>query len=376
MPVVLAPHVQLLGIGKLVRIAIRRAQVEEEPGATSDGPPAQLHVLDGNAGHGLGRPVVAHELLDGQGGQARVGGQSRQLGGMPEQGHDPVADQVRRGFVPGEKQQHAGCHQLVLAESVLPPFGGEHGSHHVVPGLGPARGHQGVKVAGHVDHGSLGAGTFVWSGERTPHEGGEIIGPALDPVEVVHGSAEHAGNDGGRERIGKIRDQVRLPGRSDGVEEAVHDALDDRFPALDRARGKRGIHDASKPRVLGRVGEHCPVAEPLDQIGDARMRLCRQVLREGRDPIRREASIQQRVLDVVVSRENPAAQAVAPVDGVLRTKHLVAGERVGDDVGSSGIVASRHWENPRRILSRGKMSVASDMAGFRFGAGTSRANAP
>ena len=48
----------------------------------------------------------------------------------------------------------------------------------------------------------------------------------------------------------------------------------------------------------------------------------------------------------------------------------------GDDVGSSGIVASRHWENPRRILSRGKMSVASDMAGFRFGAGTSRANAP
>ena len=45
MPIVLSPDVQLLGIGKLVRIAIRRAQVEEEPGAAPDVPPAQLQMI-------------------------------------------------------------------------------------------------------------------------------------------------------------------------------------------------------------------------------------------------------------------------------------------------------------------------------------------
>src|SRR5882724_4150903 len=79
MPIVRAPYVQILGMGELLRVAIRRAQIEKYAGAPPDLPPAQLDVLHGDPSHGLGRSIVAQELLDGRAGQKRIGGEGGEL---------------------------------------------------------------------------------------------------------------------------------------------------------------------------------------------------------------------------------------------------------------------------------------------------------
>ena len=60
----------------------------------------------------LDRVGIAEELLDGSGDQARGGAQPGHLGGVIQQSHEPVADQVHRRLEAGDQQERAQRHHL------------------------------------------------------------------------------------------------------------------------------------------------------------------------------------------------------------------------------------------------------------------------
>ena len=77
MPVrVVAGDVERLRVGEARRIAVGRGQDDQQRIALGDRLPAQLDVLPGEArGRGLGRTVVAQDLLDGVRDETWIGAQ-------------------------------------------------------------------------------------------------------------------------------------------------------------------------------------------------------------------------------------------------------------------------------------------------------------
>ena len=106
------------GCGETLGIAVGGADRGDHQRVPGDGLSSQLYFTLRDPGGTLHRAVVAQQLLDRARQQRWIFAQSIQLIRMLEQGEEPVADQVHRGLVPGDENQHAGREQLVLAQLV------------------------------------------------------------------------------------------------------------------------------------------------------------------------------------------------------------------------------------------------------------------
>ena len=81
----------------------------------------ELEVPDRDAARELHRAVEAEQLVDRGVVEPGIGAQPLELVGMAEQRQCAVADQVHRGLVAGDVQEHHLVHQLLLVEHVSRP---------------------------------------------------------------------------------------------------------------------------------------------------------------------------------------------------------------------------------------------------------------
>src|SRR3546814_6738620 len=115
---VMAPQVEAVGLGKLQRVAVGRAEQAHHVAAGGNAPAGDLDLFAGPAADLLDRALVAQELVDGAFHERRVGSQARKLVGIADQRQHSVADQVLRGLVTGPQQEHAVGQQFLLAPRV------------------------------------------------------------------------------------------------------------------------------------------------------------------------------------------------------------------------------------------------------------------
>ena len=116
--IVRARDVEPVGIGEMPGIAVGRPDGGNDQGPAGDLPALNLDISGGEPSRPLHRAVIAQELLDRGGDEAGIALELLELVGMTEQGEQPVADEVHRGLVPGDEQQHAHGQHLALAQLV------------------------------------------------------------------------------------------------------------------------------------------------------------------------------------------------------------------------------------------------------------------
>ncbi len=95
--VVLPPQVQAIGIGKALRVAVRRAHYGDHRLPLADCFVAQRHISRRQPRRLLARAFVAQQFLDSGGQQTRICSQPSQFRRVPQQRQQPVADQVGGG---------------------------------------------------------------------------------------------------------------------------------------------------------------------------------------------------------------------------------------------------------------------------------------
>ncbi|MDV7395564.1 hypothetical protein RZS08_29520, partial [Arthrospira platensis SPKY1] len=109
---VAAGDVEDIGFGVARGVAVGRAGQGDDEFAPAQGVPMQLQLARNTAAGVLHRTLVAQQLAQGPWHQLRTGAQLRPLRRVRQQGVEPVAEQVARGFVAGEQQHRALREQL------------------------------------------------------------------------------------------------------------------------------------------------------------------------------------------------------------------------------------------------------------------------
>ena len=150
-------------------------------------------------------------------------------------------------------------------------------------------------------------------------------------------------NGSGKANVGhQIDGSVGVPVGQD-VEEVVHDGLDPRPQALDRARRERGRHETTQPGVVRRVdGEHVPgELGPREALGhDPAVQGERGVHVLG------EPGVVERLAGLVVTHHQPGVVAVGQGDVVHRAELPDLGEE------REGVVAVEGAPGAERRLVR------------------------
>ena len=107
---------------------------------------AHLQVVPDDPPVELDRAVVAQQLVDGRLEQFGLVAEAPQLIGMAEQRQKAVADQVARRLVASHQDQQHGGQQLLAGQPVAFLLGRQQDAHEIVPGLAPARLHDGLEI--------------------------------------------------------------------------------------------------------------------------------------------------------------------------------------------------------------------------------------
>ena len=211
-----AGNVENLGVVEGERVAIGGAEHEEDALAPGDGFAAQRDVFGGDAGDGVGGPLVTQDFLDRAGGERRVGAQRRKPFGALQQQADAVADEVGRRFVAGEEEQGAVGDEFLLAQGVVGVARGDQGvDEGAVRAFAPTPGHGFLKIG--VEGGERRGAAFEPVGvvARAADDAGDVVGPGAETVDVAIRNAEEMSDNGGgaaatRSRgSGRIRRRVR-----------------------------------------------------------------------------------------------------------------------------------------------------------------------
>ena len=113
-----SPEVQPIGLGEARGVAVRRAEETEDEAPLRDRNASDLRVARRHPARPLDRAVVAQELLDRAGQEARIVLESPPLLRMPEEGEEPVPDEVHGRLVAGDVEEDAGREQLALRQPV------------------------------------------------------------------------------------------------------------------------------------------------------------------------------------------------------------------------------------------------------------------
>ena len=154
------------------------------------------------------------------------------------------------------------------------------------------------------------------------------------------GDPEELADDGARQGLGQVGDDVHPAGRRDAIEQGVDVRLDARAERLDGARRERPAHRVAEPRVVRRVAEEhrLPVAAGLEARGVSET-AARPV--RGGSPARPEVALEPLAPEpwvaedrghVGVAREDPEPMRRA-VDRILGAEARVERIRIGEERG-------------------------------------------
>jgi hypothetical protein len=166
----------------------------------------------------------------------------------------------------------------------------------------------------------------------------DVRRPFLDLLVVARRHAEHVADDGHRQRVGEIADDVHPPLALDPIEQSVHHALDLPAHALDDPRRERPVHERPQAGVVGRIAEEHRARET------AGLRLLAVLGREdGLEAVAPEARVAQGRDAVFVAGEDPEAER-AQVDRIGLAQASVERVRVGVEGGRERVeeVGLRH----------------------------------
>lgn len=182
MPVVAATDVETVGIGEDGRVAVRRRQYLEHPVAGFHHPAAEF-VIRGDHPHlRQRRAVPAQHFLHRAGRQRLVAvgfAQALHLVGMPQQRQQPVAQQMRGGFMAGEQQQHAGGNQLVAAHEIAALLRCHQCRGDILARPPATVFHQIAEIGRHLADRRIGTTVFVRRQPGRQHEAAKVVRPAF-----------------------------------------------------------------------------------------------------------------------------------------------------------------------------------------------------
>ena len=322
-PVLLAGHVETIRIGEMLGIPVGRADDGDDHGVLGDPLAPHLDLRRRPAPRALHGTVEAQELLDARLDQRRIGLEHPELVRVLEEGEEPVADQVDRGLVPGDEEEHAGGDQLTLAELVALFLGRDEAGEQIRLRILPARGDEGAEIVGEGKAGVPAARDDIGVGGQDARVEAprDVGGPVLEHVLIRGGDAQHLADHPDGKRVGEVLDHVHGAGALDPVEEAVHDLLDVRAHHLDDPRREGAAHERAQTRVVRWILEQ-HVAGARGVLGQAE-----PGFHELGHALAAEARIAQDHDRVVVARAHPESER-ALVHGVFFAEGTVERIRI------------------------------------------------
>ncbi len=184
---VVAPaHVEAVGIDEAGRVPVGRRQEDHDDVAGPEKMPVDIELLEHVAVDELHRRVEADDLLDGRAAQLGVAPQPGLLGGMIEEGGEPVADQIGRGEEPREEEQGDGGEQLLVGEEPVLGLGDEGGE----------------EVVGRL---------LAAAGDELDEVGVQLVAGPLYLGQGLRRAVEGVGGDEGRPRRGRPAGRAARP---------------------------------------------------------------------------------------------------------------------------------------------------------------------
>jgi hypothetical protein len=380
MAVVGAPDVKSVRLRELARVPVGCVDHQEQALSPSDHPIGDGNIFARDAHHRRRGAVVPQELLHGRRREPGVFAPRSGLGRVPDERERAVADEVRGGFVAGEQEQHAAGDELVLLQPVGPVLDGQERRHEVIGRGRPAARHEALEIAVQLDHAVGRPLVLVARRPRAPDEGRQLVRPRLELLGIFGRNTQKVADHGHRQGVREIVDEVHLTGRGHLRQQTVDDRSDARAPELDHARAENPAEGAPEPGVNRRIGEHDPepdlMEKRLDRVARGRA-LARQ---EGCDSIRGQSGVREGHPDVGVTRQDPTAEDLAPVDGILLAETAQRRVRVGHHLRPPRVVRGHcRTRSPRGSQSGSaatrpsthspKNSIATDVPGLASSAG-------
>ena len=99
-------EIEAIGVGKDFGVPVGRPQQGDHPVTGANLLAADVEVLAGNPAIELDRRVVPKQFADSSREHVGMLAQALKLIGMTQERQHPVSDQVARGLVPGDEQEH------------------------------------------------------------------------------------------------------------------------------------------------------------------------------------------------------------------------------------------------------------------------------
>ena len=109
-------HVHRVCVREVRQVAVGRADQDSQDLTRRDLGAKKLDVSKGDPRDALDGRVVAQQLLDRTSHEAGIGAQPVPLAGVAPQPEHAAAEQVDRGLVPGEEEQHDSREQLLVRQ--------------------------------------------------------------------------------------------------------------------------------------------------------------------------------------------------------------------------------------------------------------------
>ena len=312
MRVVLTGDIEPVGCGKLRRVMVGRAEHNQDLLVLLNTLAANFDLAKRNPGRHLHRPVVSQELLNRGPNQAGGGPESGQLLGMPQQGQQPVANQIHRRLMAGRKQEDDVGQQLVFAQPVAGLFNRDQATEHILPRPSPPLSDQADKI-GHKGLGRAVSGLDDFGRNNRVKRAGQRPGPVFELLPVFKRHANQFGNHNDRQRKSQLTNNVAAAPGCYPVQQLVNNRLDMGPHGLYHSRGKRLGHQFAQPGVIGRVSEQHPLllhirGRPLPAEGFDIIVIALPVTRIGAG-----LGMAQHTHTVGIAGQYPEVEGVAPV---------------------------------------------------------------
>jgi len=262
------------------------------------------------------RPVVAKQLLHRGRRERRVFPQALELPGETQQRLQAVADVVRGRLMPGEEQEHAHRHQLLLPEPLAVVLEVHQRAQQIALRLGAARGDEGAEVLHHLACPLLRAVVLAAHLACAADEKRHFVRQLLQPRQVFPRHAEHVHDHQRGQRARELGDEVEAVASADPLQQPLRGRLDARLERLDRADVEHLRREAPQAGVVGRIAKDHPAGKAgLQRHHAARLGRRREERREaiGGKPVDVEAGRSY----VLVARQDPGAEVGTPVRRVF-----------------------------------------------------------
>src|SRR5438445_1805199 len=252
----LAAKVEILRIGELLRVAVAGAEQQHHGLALTDRASIDLEVLERHPAGELDRRIETEQLLDRGARQALVLLPPLTLLRVPEQGQQPIANQVDRRLVPGDQKQVAHRQYLFVAEAVALLLGVDEAADQVRATLFAPLPEDVAEVTAQPEPG-LECGGFLLRSANGVQVHGNFLRPLPEDVTVRPGNAQHFRDHGAANGIGVVRDDLHGAAPTDVLEQLVDERLYARPEVFDHTRRERLVHQAAQAGVGRWVGiEH------------------------------------------------------------------------------------------------------------------------